>query len=64
MARPRMNSPVRIKNGRGFNKNYNGEVGTIFDIKAEGRKTYYIVRLNGGHEISADASELEVLKNR
>ena len=64
MARPRMNSPVRVKKGRGVNRAYNNELGYIFDIKTEGRHTYYMVRLNGGHEISVDSSEIEVLKNR
>ena len=60
--RARMNSPVRIARPKtGINKQYKNELGLIFDIKAEGRHTYYMVRLNGGHEISVDRDEIDVL---
>jgi hypothetical protein len=60
--RARMNSPVKItKPKSGINKNYQGELGTIVDIKTEERHTYYMVRLNGGHQISVERDEITVL---
>lgn len=59
--RARMNSPVKVTNPIGVNKNYKNELGFISDIKTEGRQTYYIVRLNGGHQISVGRDEITVL---
>ncbi|QOI67525.1 hypothetical protein SEA_BEUFFERT_148 [Streptomyces phage Beuffert] len=60
--RPRMNSPVRIsKPNNAINRRYKDELGIIFDVKPEGKRTYYMVRLNGGHEISVNESEITVL---
>lgn len=60
--RARMNSPVKIsKPNNAINRSYVGELGVIFDIKTEGRHTYYMVRLNGGHQISVERDEITVL---
>jgi hypothetical protein len=59
--RARMDSPVKITKPVGLNRNYKNELGTIFDIKTEGRHTYYMVRLNGGHQISVGRDEITVL---
>ena len=60
--RARMNSPVKITNPKSaINKAYKDELGVIFNIKTESRHTYYMVRLNGGHEICVDRTEIEVL---
>jgi hypothetical protein len=60
--RARMNSPVKISKPKsGINRRYKDELGIIFDIKAEGRHTYYMVRLNGGHQISVERDEITVL---
>lgn len=60
--RARMNSPVKITKPIGFNKTYKNELGIVVDIKAENGHTYYIVRLNGGHQISVGRGEITVLK--
>ncbi|AXG66236.1 hypothetical protein SEA_ANNADREAMY_142 [Streptomyces phage Annadreamy] len=60
--RARMNSPVKIsKPNNAINRRYKDELGIIFDIKTEERRTYYMVRLNGGHTISVDRDEITVL---
>lgn len=60
--RARMNSPVKIsKPNNAINRRYKGELGVIVDIKSEDRKTYYMVRLNGGHQISVVRDEITVL---
>ncbi|QIQ63016.1 hypothetical protein SEA_MOAB_153 [Streptomyces phage Moab] len=63
MAKPRMNSPVRVKNATGINRAYNGHLGIVYDIVPEGRHTYYKVRLNNRKEIVLLQNELEVLRN-
>jgi hypothetical protein len=64
MAKPRKNSPVRVKANSGVNAVYNGQLGLVYDVVKDGRHTYYKVRLNSQKEIVLGENELELLKNR
>jgi transcription elongation factor len=57
----RKHSTVRITNAIGTNRQYNGHLGIVQEVKTEGRNFVYEIKLNNNRVITVSRKELDEL---